>query len=168
MTLSSIIITSPLGDIYAIASDEYLLMTEFADNAELSEKIRKIEKRYNTNIKSQGNLILSQVALELREYFTGTRRNFMIPLDPRGTEFQMKAWKSLEKIPYGETRNYLEEATIIGNSKALRAIGGANHHNPIVIIIPCHRVIWKSGKLVGYGGWLTRKIWLLKHEQKYK
>ncbi len=77
----------------------------------------------------------------------------------------MKAWKALESIPYGETRNYLEEATIIGNPHAVRAIGGANHHNPIVIIIPCHRVIGKSGNLVGYGGGIKRKQWLLDHEK---
>jgi O-6-methylguanine DNA methyltransferase len=100
-------------------------------------------------------LILEQTRLELSEYFEGTRQKFTIPLLPHGTAFQKLAWKALEKIPYGETRNYLEEATMIGNPKAVRAIGGANHNNPIVIIIPCHRVIGKNGKLVGYG-WRAR------------
>jgi O-6-methylguanine DNA methyltransferase len=78
----------------------------------------------------------------------------------------MKAWKALEQIPYGETRSYLEEATMIGSPKAVRAIGGANHANHFPILIPCHRVIGKSGKLVGYGGGIDRKIWLLEHERK--
>lgn len=79
----------------------------------------------------------------------------------------MKAWKALEQIPYGETRSYLEEATMIGSPKAVRAIGGANHANNFPILIPCHRVIGKSGKLVGYGGGIDRKIWLLDHEKKH-
>ncbi len=166
--ISQLIILSPLGDLIALANETHLLMLEFADSKEINLKIQKLEKLYGSNIQAWSNLILEKLKTELREYFEWSRKNFTIPLMPYGTEFQMKAWKALEQIPYWETRNYLEEATMIGNSKAVRAIGGANHNNPIVIIIPCHRVIGKNGKLVGYGGWLDRKIWLLEHEKQYK
>lgn len=166
--ISQLIIPSPLGDLSALANKSHLLMLEFADSKEINLKKQKLEKTHGSNIQAWSNLILEKLKTELREYFEWVRKNFSIPLMPHGTEFQEKAWKALEKIPYGETRNYLEEATMIGNPKAVRAIGSANHNNPIVIIIPCHRVIWKSGKLVGYGGWLDRKIWLLEHEKQYK
>ncbi|MBC7503800.1 methylated-DNA--[protein]-cysteine S-methyltransferase [Candidatus Gracilibacteria bacterium] len=84
-----------------------------------------------------------------------------------GTDFQKNAWKGLQAIPYGQTRSYGEQAKMIDNPRAVRAIGGANHNNHIVIIIPCHRVIGASGKLVGYGGGIERKIWLLDHEKRY-
>lgn len=165
--LSQITIDSPLWDLVALASKDHLLMLEFMDSKVIHSKIQKLKKYYNSNIQEASNQTLDQTRLELSEYFEGTRQNFTIPLMPLGTAFQKLAWKALEKIPYGETRNYLEEATMIGNPKAVRAIGGANHNNPIVIIIPCHRVIGKNGKLVGYGWGLDRKMWLLEHEKIY-
>ncbi len=162
------IIPSPLGDLIAIASDDHLLMLEFSDSWELDEKIKKIENLKKKSRESWENSIIRETEKQLGEYFAWARKSFSIPLSPSGTEFQRSAWKALEKIPYGETRNYLEEATMIGNPKAVRAIGWANHNNPIVIIIPCHRVIGKSGKLVGYGGWIERKKWLLEHEKKHR
>lgn len=168
MSLYSHIISSPVWDLIAIASDEHLLLLEFSDWEEVPIKIKKIENQYNTKKQTIKNPILERVEIELSEYFSGNRKEFTLSFMPKGTDFQVKAWKALEKIPYGETRNYLEEATLVGNPKAVRAIGGANHNNPIVIVIPCHRVIGKSGKLVWYGGWLDRKIWLLEHEKKHK
>ena len=173
MNIDSLIIPTPLGDILAIADKDALLILEFADSKELEYKIQKIISfPETTSIPSsrkewENNPILIQVQEQLSEYFDGKRQIFTIPSKPYGTEFQKKAWKALEKIPYGETRSYQEEATMIGNPKSVRAIGGANHNNPIVIIIPCHRVIGKSGKLVGYGGGIERKIWLLDHEKKF-
>ncbi|MFL0195109.1 methylated-DNA--[protein]-cysteine S-methyltransferase [Clostridium sp. WILCCON 0269] len=105
---------------------------------------------------------------QLDEYFKGTRKDFSIKLHICGTPFREKVWNELMKIPYGQTCSYSDIANAISNEKALRAIGGANHHNKINIIIPCHRVIGKSGNLTGYGGGLWRKKWLLEHEQKYK
>lgn len=168
MTLYSSIIASPVWDLIAIASDNSLILLEFHDSWEYANKIQKIEKQFNDTITNNKNLILEKVGQELSEYFSGNRKKFTIPLITHGTEFQKKSWNWLEIIPYGETRNYQEQATQIGHSKAVRAIWWANHNNPIVIIIPCHRVIWKSGKLVWYGGWLDRKIWLLEHEKKNK
>ncbi|WP_368489179.1 methylated-DNA--[protein]-cysteine S-methyltransferase [Clostridium sp. BJN0013] len=105
---------------------------------------------------------------QLEEYFKGTRKTFSIKLHISDTPFREKVWKELLKIPYGRTCSYYDIANSINNKNAVRAVGGANHHNKISIIIPCHRVIGKDGSLTGYGGGLWRKKWLLEHEQKYK
>jgi len=108
--------------------------------------------------------LLQEAARQLTEYFAGTRKEFALPLSIQGTEFQLADWKALQTIPYGETRSYGQIATQIGNPKASRAVGMANHKNPISIIIPCHRVIGHNGKLVGYGGGLDKKEKLLRLE----
>ena len=102
---------------------------------------------------------------QLDEYFRGKRKVFDLKLEPRGTAFQKKVWRQLLRIPYGETRSYKDIARDVGNSRAVRAVGMANARNPISIIIPCHRVIGIKGDLVGYGGELWRKQWLLDHER---
>ncbi len=108
---------------------------------------------------------IMQAKTELQEYFERRRKEFHVPLHIiGGTAFQHKCWKALQGIPYGETRSYYEEACVIGNPKAVRSVGGANHRNPISIIIPCHRVIAKNGTLCGYGGGILRKEYLLKLE----
>jgi O-6-methylguanine DNA methyltransferase len=163
MQLYQIIIPSPIGDLIAIANDDYLIMLDFIDHKEFKEKLARFPDR-----RSETNIILKQTQIQLFEYFEWQRKQFDIPLKIDGTEFQKAAWKWLQEIPYGETRSYGEQAKMISRPKAVRAIGGANHNNRIVIIIPCHRVIGASGKLVGYGGWLDRKIWLLEHEKTKK
>lgn len=110
--------------------------------------------------------LLDVCAAQLREYFDGKRKIFDLPLKPEGTEFQLKDWNALREIPYGETRSYKDIAFAIGNPKACRAVGTANHNNPISIIIPCHRVIGSDGSLTGYGGGLDKKTYLLELEQK--
>lgn len=109
--------------------------------------------------------LIKEAKKQLDEYFVGNRKEFDLPLKPMGTEFQQKVWNALLEIPYGETRYYGEIADNIGNPKAPRAVGLANNRNPISIFIPCHRVIGKSGKLVGYGGGLHIKELLLKLEK---
>ncbi len=110
---------------------------------------------------------LSELASEqLREYFDGKRKVFDLPLEAQGTEFQKKAWAALLEIPYGETRSYKDIAERVGSPKGFRAVGGANHNNPISIIIPCHRVIAADGGLGGYGGGLETKTLLLELERK--
>ena len=101
---------------------------------------------------------------QLREYFAGVRQEFDLPLAPRGTAFQQACWAALRSIPYGETRSYGEIAAQVGNAKASRAVGMANNRNPIAIIVPCHRVIGSTGKLVGYAGGLDVKQALLELE----
>jgi len=114
------------------------------------------------------NEISDKAYKQIREYFEGKRKIFDLPLLLMGTEFQKKVWNALSKIPYGETRSYKQIAIEIGNNKASRAIGMANNKNPIIIVIPCHRVIGVNGKLVGYGGGLDRKEAFLKLESKNK
>jgi methylated-DNA-[protein]-cysteine S-methyltransferase len=110
--------------------------------------------------------ILKKAGQQLKEYFEGKRREFDLPLAPDGTEFMHRVWKALQEIPYGETRSYKEIAAASGNVKACRAVGLANNRNPISIIIPCHRVIGSDGSLVGYGGGLDKKTYLLELEKK--
>jgi len=101
---------------------------------------------------------------QLEEYFHGSRKIFDIKLDLIGSQFQLKVWNELLNIPYGSTISYLELAKKTGNANAVRAVGGANGHNPVSVIVPCHRVIGSNGRLVGYRGGLKRKKWLLEHE----
>lgn len=110
--------------------------------------------------------LLQRAAGQLQEYFDGKRRVFDLPLSFKGTPFQLDDWAALQTIPYGETRSYEEIARQIGRPKACRAVGMANHNNPVAIIVPCHRVIGKNGKLVGYGGGLDIKTRLLELEKR--
>jgi methylated-DNA-[protein]-cysteine S-methyltransferase len=107
---------------------------------------------------------LTACVRQLDEYFNGTRKEFSIQLDLRGTEFQKRVWQELLNIPFGTTTAYLKVASSLGDKKALRAVGRANGQNPIVILVPCHRVIGTDGSLTGYGGGLWRKEWLLNFE----
>ena len=108
--------------------------------------------------------LLARGREELLEYFQGKRRSFDLPLDPRGTPFRLVVWSALEDIPYGQAITYGELARRIGRPKAVRAVGQANHHNPLPILIPCHRVVGSGGSLTGYGGGLDLKENLLRLE----
>lgn len=112
--------------------------------------------------------LLQEAARQLTAYFAGTLHNFTLPIAPEGTDFRRKVWQQLCCIPYGETTSYGALAAAIGNPKASRAVGGANHHNPIAIIIPCHRVIGNNGDLTGFGGGLATKAFLLQLEAQHK
>ncbi len=111
--------------------------------------------------------VLKQAISELSGYFSGTRQRFEVPLRVQGTDFQKRVWDRLRNIPYGEICSYKEIAVLLQSPKASRAVGLANKRNPISIIIPCHRVVGHSGKLVGYAGGLTAKEFLLELEQQY-
>ena len=110
--------------------------------------------------------LIKEAAKQLDEYFKGERQMFTVKLNPKGTLFQQDVWKALLEIPYGETRSYKQVAERVGNPKASRAVGMANNKNPIFIIIPCHRVIGSTGKLVGYGGGIGVKEKLLNLENE--
>ena len=112
--------------------------------------------------------LTAQVCRQLDEYFAGTRRRFDFPYRLHGTPFQEKVWAALRDIPYGETRSYKDIAEAIGHPKAFRAVGMANHANPICIVVPCHRVIGAGGALVGYGGGLDMKTALLALEKAHR
>ena len=122
----------------------------------------KVPQEY---IQEETELILN-CKIQLEEYFAGNRKQFDLPLAPKGTDFQKRVWKALTDIPYGETRTYGKIAAAVGNPKAARAVGMANNKNPIGIIVPCHRVVGADGKLVGYAGGMEKKEWLLNLEQE--
>lgn len=118
--------------------------------------------------RDEGRTALTDMVFQqVTEYWNGQRREFDFPYLLRGTEFQQKVWRALCAIPYGETRTYGEIAAAVGNPKAYRAVGMANHQNPILIAVPCHRVIGANGKLVGYGSGLDMKEALLQLEKKF-
>ena len=136
---------------------------------ESTEKaITKVHFSSKKKIKSDSSLppIIKKCRKQLDEYFKGKRQNFSLELHLEGTDFQKKVWEQLRRIPFGETASYKDIAVAIGNEKAVRAVGGANGMNNIAIIIPCHRVIGADGDLVGFGGGLWRKVWLLNHEKQ--
>ncbi len=108
--------------------------------------------------------ILRRARRQLDEYFAGERTAFDLPLHPAGTPFQRRVWDGLRRIPHGETTSYADLARRVGNERAVRAVGAANGRNPIVIVVPCHRVIGSDGSLTGFGGGIERKRWLLDHE----
>lgn len=110
--------------------------------------------------------VLETAAHQLTEYFAGDRKEFDLPLRPIGTDFQVRVWRVLQEIPYGDTWSYRQLATAVGNPSASRAVGLANGRNPLSIVIPCHRVIGADGSLTGYGGGIERKRWLLGLEQR--
>lgn len=112
--------------------------------------------------------VLKQVYQELTEYFQGRRRVFHTPVRLFGSSFQMEVWEALQRIPYGETRSYGQLAASIGKPRACRAVGGANHKNPVMILVPCHRVIGANGSLTGFGGGLDIKQQLLELERRFK
>lgn len=138
----------------------------------IEENGKAITKIYLANqdiddllVKRQETELLREAIKQLNEYFSGSRNFFDLPLELEGTEFQKKVWNALKEIPFGETRSYGEIAKKIGNEKAARAVGMANNKNPIMIVIPCHRVIGSNGKLVGYAGGLDIKEKLLNLEK---
>lgn len=151
-------ITSPIGPIFIAADDTYLRAITFDLN---EEKIRNSLDAF----KHSNNQIIQQTKIQLQEYFARKRRKFNLPIAFSGTEFQQQTWRALLTIPYGETRSYAAQAQLIGKPKAVRAVGRANGLNAISIVVPCHRVIGKSGKLTGYAGGLDKKKFLLDLEQ---
>lgn len=126
------------------------------------------EEDYSNKYSIKETSLIKETATQLREYFDQKRKVFSIKLNPKGTLYQKKVWEALLEIPYGETRTYKEIAKRIGNEKASRAVGMANHNNPIMCIIPCHRVIGSNGSLTGYAGGIMIKERLLRLENSSK
>lgn len=133
---------------------------------EKDDKIFRIGFGENPCGENKETALIREAFCQLQEYFAGKRQKFELPLEPEGTKFQREVWDVLRTIPYGEVRTYGQIAAQMGNPKAVRAVGMANHNNPIAIIIPCHRVIGSNGKLTGYAGGLDKKEWLLKLERE--
>ena len=158
-------IETPLGTMIACADENGICMLEFSDRKALPTELKEISKHFNANIIQGENPHFKILEQELVEYFAGKRQIFTVPLSLVGTAFQKKVWEVLRGIPYGTTRSYQQQANILGNPKAVRAVANANGLNKISIIIPCHRVIGTNGTLTGYGGGIWRKQKLLELEQ---
>jgi O-6-methylguanine DNA methyltransferase len=158
------ILSTPIGEMLAAESDSRLCLLEFADNRSPKTVLRPLERKYGREMTAKDTPLLKTLDEQLSSYFDGKSRNFDLPLSFAGTDFQNKVWKRLCQIPYGQTVNYGWIAAKIGCPDSSRAVGRANGANPIAIVVPCHRVIGRDGQLVGYGGRLWRKKWLLEHE----
>lgn len=141
---------SPIGTLYLIGTKDYLCQIKIHCPKEITR---------------QDLPLFQEAQRQLKEYFSGKRKVFQLPIFFQGTPFQEKVWRSLLNIPYGTTKSYQEIAREIGNEKAVRAVGGAVHRNPLPLILPCHRVSGKNGSLVGFGLGLSTKKWLLEHER---
>lgn len=152
--IETAVISSPIGLLHITGDDEGVKEVTFlTDNQPISTIIPDS---------------LSTCVAQLSEYFDGKREDFDLKLNPQGTEFQRKVWEILLEIPFSKTRSYLEQSKVFGDVKAIRAVASANGKNPIVIIIPCHRVIGSDESLTGYAGGKWRKQWLLNHESPSK
>jgi AraC family transcriptional regulator of adaptative response/methylated-DNA-[protein]-cysteine methyltransferase len=156
---------TPLGDMVAVTGDEGLHLLEFHDRTALPTEMRRIEARFGVVVDGR-TAVADALARELAEYFAGGRTTFTVPIVQRGSAFSDLVWGALREIPCGETRSYAQLAAHIGRPSAVRAVARANGANQVAILVPCHRVIGADGTLVGYGGKLWRKQWLLEHEQR--
>jgi len=144
---------SPLGPIEIVGAQDNILSLNFVEDMLQGD--------------AELPFCLKACLKQIDEYFKGKRKEFLLNLEPLGTNFQKRVWQQLRKISFGETVSYGDIANAIDNPNAGRAVGNANRINPICIIIPCHRVIGSDGSLTGYGGGLWRKEWLLEHESGY-
>ncbi len=153
--------TTPIGPMFACATEQGVCLLDFSDRRMLETEFKDLCKRLNAVILPGDNPHLDHLQSELKEYFSKQRKQFTVPLHTPGTHFQQSVWEVLQEIPYGETRTYKQQAHALGKPKAVRAVASANGHNRVGIVIPCHRVVGSDGSLVGYGGGLYRKQWLL-------
>ena len=167
-TLHSTIFKSPVGPLFLAASDQGLVALEFDVRLPGQQSIRpnpRDLRAERNGFKFEHSATAMETCVQqMTEYFAGHRREFSFSLDLRGTDFQIACWRALLKIPYGETRTYADIARAIGRPNAFRAVGQANHDNPLAIIVPCHRVLGADGTLTGYGGGLNTKERLLRLE----
>jgi AraC family transcriptional regulator of adaptative response/methylated-DNA-[protein]-cysteine methyltransferase len=157
-------LSSPLGVLVAGARDGRLCLLQFADRDGLEADLRDGERGLGVRSVPGTDPVLTALSEQLERYFQGTLREFDLPLELSGTDFQNKAWNTLMTIPYGQTRSYREEAERCGRPSAVRAVGTANGANRVLIVVPCHRVVASDGSLGGYSGGLWRKRWLLDFE----
>jgi O-6-methylguanine DNA methyltransferase len=157
-TILSTRFTSPIGWLRLTSNGAALTRVVLADDDDTNE----------ADVAADADPVLSLAREQLDAYFDTRLTRFDLPLEPRGTDFQLRVWQSLRAIPYGETISYAELARRIDNPKAVRAVGAANGRNPLMIVVPCHRVIGADGSLTGFGGGIERKRWLLDHETRVR
>jgi len=155
---------TPLGEMTAASRDGRICLLEFSDRKGMEGQLRALERLFGGERIRTSDALLNELEERLKRYFRGELREFDLPLDLRGTDFQLTVWQALRGIPYGTTVTYGELAGRIGNPRAVRAVAGANSRNRIALLVPCHRVIGAEGKLTGYAGGLERKRKLLERE----
>ena len=161
------VMSSPLGLLFLAHSGRGLRYLDYMDRRSLKRTIGIHEPDLPDATWEPSLLELKPVVEQLDAFFSGTLRKFSLKLDPEGTPFQHAVWRTLLDIPFADTRSYGEIARAIGQPRSARAVGLANNQNPIAIVVPCHRVIGAGGSLVGYGGGVHRKKWLLQHELRF-
>jgi AraC family transcriptional regulator, regulatory protein of adaptative response / methylated-DNA-[protein]-cysteine methyltransferase len=158
-------INTPIGAMLAISDKEVLYLLEFLDCKKLDNKIGKLKQKLGLEILFGVTEPIKSIEKELSLYFMGKLKQFKAPVKFLGTPFQNNVWQQLMEIPCGKTWSYLDLAKVVNNPKGFRAVALANSKNQMPIIVPCHRVINSNGKLGGYAGGLSRKQWLLRHEE---
>lgn len=163
-------IETDLGTMVACATDKGVCLLEFSDRKGLETELKQLAKYHNANIVQGQNKYFKQLKEELDAYFEGRLKEFKVPLDISGTDFQKQVWQALVEIPYGTTSSYLRQAEVLGKPLSVRAVANANGMNKIAIIIPCHRVVGSDGSLTGYAGglWRKRKLIDLEKDNKQK
>jgi AraC family transcriptional regulator of adaptative response/methylated-DNA-[protein]-cysteine methyltransferase len=157
-------IDTPIGSMLAAVSNDAVCQLEFADRRGLEKSYEAMLEHFALPVVPGENEVMEQLRRELAAYFAGRLRTFTVPADLRGSEFQTKAWRELQRIPYGNTASYEQIAQQMHSPKAVRAVARANATNRLYLLVPCHRVIGKDGSLNGYGGGVWRKQWLLNLE----
>jgi AraC family transcriptional regulator, regulatory protein of adaptative response / methylated-DNA-[protein]-cysteine methyltransferase len=168
--LSRTTISTPIGDMLALATEDTLCALEFVGPR---KRLTRLERRLTRwfpphQFVDRETAAISRTRKWLATYFEGTAPPGDLPIAMHGAPFEKKVWQALLRIPPGETTSYGAIASALGSPGAARAVGAANGANPIAIVVPCHRVIGSSGSLVGYGGGLNRKTWLLDHERRWR
>lgn len=164
MQLKQLIFSTPLGDMLAVANDDYLFLLEFTDNENLEKDIQQVTSSLGAEIEEGENLPLKQIRAEIEDYFRHPFATFKTPIQFIGTDFQKEVWQEVSNIGSGLTATYSEIAERINNPNAIRAVGNALNANKLSIIVPCHRVLTKDLDFGGYNGGQARKSWLLQHE----
>ena len=159
-------INTPLGSMIAVSDDAALFLLEFENRVALTGELRRLERNFGL-AGSDTSTVLKMLIAQLDDYFAGESADFQIPTTQHGTAFEEAVWQALKQIPPGETRNYGGIAEALGQPERSREVGKANGANRISVVVPCHRVIGSDGSLVGYGGGIWRKKWLLDHERRY-
>ena len=158
---------TPLGPMICVGDAAHVYLLEFTDRVKMDRQFEKLTKRHKRAVLPGKAEAIDRMRAELSAYFQGTLMAFTTSVKTSGTDFQNATWDQLRRIPYGETRSYLELAHMVGSPKGFRAVANSNANNGLAIIIPCHRVIASGGGLGGYAGHLSRKKWLLEHEAKH-
>ena len=155
---------TPLGEMVAAATSKELYMLLFSDMDSFSITVKRIAHIHNLEIETSSNTVINRLMEQLNQYFEGIRKDFDIPLAYSGSPFQLNVWHALKSIPYGQTITYHQLSVRLGDKNAIRAAAKANGANCLLIVVPCHRVIGKDGKLTGYAGGINRKQTLLELE----